>query len=196
MNALEWKATQSARAAVAAALRETHKHLIAVGDNFGKNDALNAAAKNIRTELKAAFPGVKFSVKSSRFSGGNSIDVYWTDGPCYEQVGPIINRYKAGSFDGMTDCYNYEHSAWCDAFGEAKYVFGHRNNSDRAIESAIRSTVAKYGSAAAVATVANFKSGALYDVSPIGNWGDDQYWSLQSLISRTLQTRCWKLTHA
>ena len=91
---------------------------------------------------------------------------------------------------------NYEHSAWCDAFGEAKYVFGHRNNSDRAIESAIRSTVAKYGSAAAVATVANFKSGALYDVSPIGNWGDDQYWSLQSLISRTLQTRCWKLTHA
>jgi hypothetical protein len=39
------------------------------------------AASNIRAELKKAFPGVKFSVRSETFSGGDSIDVKWMDGP-------------------------------------------------------------------------------------------------------------------
>ena len=64
-------------------------------------------AKMIREALKELFPSVKFSVRSSNFSMGNSVDVSWTDGPVYDMVNNAINRFQSGDFDGMTDCYNY-----------------------------------------------------------------------------------------
>lgn len=84
------------------------------------------AAENIRRELKRAFPGFKFSVKSDH----DSVDVYWTDGPTTGQVQPIIGKYRAGSFDGMTDCYEYDPDAtFGDVFGDPKYTFCHRKDS-------------------------------------------------------------------
>jgi hypothetical protein len=83
-------------------------------------------AKNIRIELKRAFPDVKFSVKSDSYSGGNSIDIFWTDGPTTEQVEKITGKYQQGSFDGMTDCYNYEDNLFSDVFGGSKYVMEQR----------------------------------------------------------------------
>lgn len=53
----------------------------------------------IRARLKSAFPGVKFSVRSDY----NSVDVYWTDGPCGAAVDAIIRCYSFGGFDGMID---------------------------------------------------------------------------------------------
>ena len=80
------------------------------------------AAKNIRRQLKAAFPAVRFSVTSDC----NSINIRWEDGPTNDQVEDITSRYKAGHFDGMTDCYEYNHDrAW--PFGDAKYIFGNRS---------------------------------------------------------------------
>ena len=64
------------------------------------------AAKNIHIELKAEFPGVKFSVTSKSYSMGNSINVDWTDGPTEKQVDEIISKYQYGSFNGQDDCYN------------------------------------------------------------------------------------------
>jgi hypothetical protein len=46
-------------------------------------------AKLVRQSLKEAFPGVKFAVRSSTYSGGASIDVSWTDGPNAVQVESI-----------------------------------------------------------------------------------------------------------
>lgn len=54
----------------------------------------------IRSALKAAFPGVKFSVRSQR---GCSISVRWVDGPTHRDVDAITSLYAGGSFDGMTD---------------------------------------------------------------------------------------------
>jgi len=71
------------------------------------NSKLTTAAKNIRTELKKKFKGTKFSVSSSRYSGGNSIDISWTDGPETDEVNRITNKYRIGSFDGMVDSYDY-----------------------------------------------------------------------------------------
>lgn len=65
-------------------------------------------AKDIKAELKRAFPTVKFSIRSNSFSGGNSVDVGWDLGPTTRQVEAITRKYQAGWFDGMTDCYNYE----------------------------------------------------------------------------------------
>jgi hypothetical protein len=64
----DWKAKQAAKASAAAALQASFPKLVPVG---GKIDGLNAAAKNMRIELKAAFPGVKFTVRSERYSGGD-----------------------------------------------------------------------------------------------------------------------------
>lgn len=62
-----------------------------------------ALAVLIRADLKAAFPGVKFSVRSSRYAGGSSVHVSWTDGPLTSAVDAAIARYKVQGFDGMTD---------------------------------------------------------------------------------------------
>jgi hypothetical protein len=67
-------------------------------------------AKLVRAALKAAFPAVKFSVRSETYSGGASIDVRWTDGPTVEQVEAVAKPFSGGSFDGMTDCMNYHSS--------------------------------------------------------------------------------------
>ena len=137
----DWKAKQAAKAAAASALQAANPHLVPVSE---KNNSLIAAAKNARIELARAFPDVKFSVKTKRFSGGTSMDVSWTDGPTSGQVEAIVDKYAAGSFYGMTDSYDYAQSAWTDAFGDAKYVFAHRDDSIRAIESAIRSVFLRY----------------------------------------------------
>mgnify|MGYP007083424983 CR=1 FL=1 len=69
-----------------------------------------AAAKAIRSELKKAFPGQKFSVTSTSYSGGDSVRVSWVDGPLMDQVDSIAGKYQYGSFDGMTDSYNVDNS--------------------------------------------------------------------------------------
>lgn len=89
------------------------------------------AAENIRRELKAAFPGVNFSVKTKSFSGGDDINISWTDGPTTEEVQAITSKYEEGSFDGMVDMYNY-HKDRDDLIGGAKYVFENRHISDEA----------------------------------------------------------------
>jgi hypothetical protein len=61
------------------------------------------SAKLLRSELKAEFPGVKFSVRSSTYAGGASISVEWLDGPTERQVQAVTARYAARDFDGMID---------------------------------------------------------------------------------------------
>jgi len=94
-------------------------------------------AKVIKKRLKAIYPDTKFSVTSDNFSMGDSVDIRWTDGPKSETIDAITRRYQQGSFDGMTDCYNYssiEPELGCPG---AKYVMVHRTMSDefkRALE--------------------------------------------------------------
>jgi hypothetical protein len=60
-------------------------------------------AKLLRNALKEAFPGIKFGVRSSVYSGGASIDVTWTDGPRSADVDELAKRFAGSTFDGMTD---------------------------------------------------------------------------------------------
>jgi len=60
-------------------------------------------AKLVRAALKESFPGVKFSVRSSVYSGGASINVGWVDGPNADQVKGIVSAFEGSYFDGMTD---------------------------------------------------------------------------------------------
>lgn len=184
----DWKAKQAAKSVAAAALQVANPHLVAVST---KVDSLQAAAKNIRIELKRAFPTIKFSVRSSRFSMGDSIDVSWVDGPIAAQVDEIIGCYAAGSFDGMDDSYTYASSAWTDAFGDAKYVHCSRDSSDKAVASAARFVCARYGIDAAEGVVAAYRKGALRTIHP----GSGCY-DLGDLIGQEISRRTWALSKA
>lgn len=60
-------------------------------------------AKLIRAALKVAFPGQKFSVRTSVYSMGASINVNWTGGPAAEAVREVAGAFSGSNFDGMTD---------------------------------------------------------------------------------------------
>ena len=66
-------------------------------------------AKLVRATFKESFPNVKFSVKSSTYSGGASININYKDGPTYDQVKAVVGMFEGSYFDGMTDykgsCY-------------------------------------------------------------------------------------------
>ena len=67
-------------------------------------------AKLVRTALKKNFPGVKFSVRSSVYSLGASIDVSWVLGPTTKEVDAVAGRYESASFDGSIDMETrYDH---------------------------------------------------------------------------------------
>jgi len=131
--------------------------LIEVG-NESARDSLVVAAKNIRIELADRFPGVKFAVKSKRFSMGNDINVGWMDGPTSKDVDTIIQKYSAGSFDGMVDLYTYNHDPFTDKHGDAKYVNSNRHYSDKFVARAIAALKVKYA-ATEVPTVEDFNMG-------------------------------------
>jgi hypothetical protein len=112
----------------------------------GKTSSHALGAKNIKRELKLKFPLVKFEVKSKSYSGGDSIDVRWEDGPKTAEVEAIINKYEEGSFDGMTDSYNYNHkNVWPDVFGGAKYVMAQKSLSHNMAESLCKKACLDYG---------------------------------------------------
>ena len=53
----------------------------------------------VRAQIRRHFAGVKFSVRSDY----NSVNTYWTDGPCEFQVDQVVCQYRFGGFDGMID---------------------------------------------------------------------------------------------
>lgn len=66
-------------------------------------------AKKIRKELKAAFPGMKFSVRTKH----SSVRVEWVNGPTQKEVEAVADKFSSSTFDGMQDMkittgYEYE----------------------------------------------------------------------------------------
>ena len=118
----EQREQNQARADKRKALPNQYPWLTTLDTRSAKSShALGAA--NLKAELTRTFPGVKFSVKSESYSGGDAIRVQWEFGPTTKAVGAISAKYQQGSFDGMTDCYDYNHdNVWPDVFGGAKYV--------------------------------------------------------------------------
>ena len=65
-------------------------------------------AKLIRQALKQEFPGVKFSVRSSVYSGGASIHVKYDDENVGERdVDSVAGFYNCATFDGQIDLKSY-----------------------------------------------------------------------------------------
>lgn len=73
-------------------------------------------AKKIREALKATFPGIKFSVRTSTGRMASGVSVHWNDGPSHTAVEAVITRFE--SRDGQDRRCGY---AW-----EGKLVYGAR----------------------------------------------------------------------
>jgi hypothetical protein len=115
-----------------------------------------SGAANMKTELRRAFPGVKFSVRFESYSGGSSIRVSWADGPTVKQVDEIADKYKECDFDGMDDSTHYRNSAWTEVFGGAKYVSTSRHYTRAFLEPLAERVAKQWGKA-----VPEIKSGAV-----------------------------------
>lgn len=118
------------RAARKAAFLRQFSGLLTPADKAGRISSHALGAKNLKAELAAAFPGIKFSARSESFSGGDSIDISWQLGPTTKQVDAITGKYKEGHFNGMDDIYEYDtqDNPWPEIFGGAKYVHTHREH--------------------------------------------------------------------
>ncbi len=93
-------------------------------------------ARIVRRVLKAAFPGVRFSVRSNTYSGGASVDIRWTDGPSREAVESLVKHYEGATFDGMRDLKEHHDTVLVGPAGPrvvhfgADFIFCHRDVSD------------------------------------------------------------------
>ncbi|MDF7629950.1 hypothetical protein PUG46_11810 [Erwiniaceae bacterium L1_55_4] len=117
---------------------------------------------NIRKELKAKFPGVKFSVRKRSY---DSVSVNWTDGPTEEQVKEITGKYRDSYFDGMQDMSISCSSPFNKVYGS---VFTDRDYSDAMKQQAIGILKIKYDHLLADedVSVSRYNSGDLYRIRP------------------------------
>lgn len=60
-------------------------------------------AKKVRAALKAAFPSVKFSVRTDTYAGGSAVRVNWTGGPTVADVRAISGQFQSARFDPTED---------------------------------------------------------------------------------------------
>lgn len=63
-------------------------------------------SKAVRAELKKEFPNVKFRVRTDVYR----IEVDYVDGPAYDTVRKIMDKYEMGHFNSMEDIYEYDNS--------------------------------------------------------------------------------------
>jgi len=85
------------------------------------------ATKNVRKELKKAFPNTKFSIRRRNC---DVIDISWEDGPTRTMVEEISSKYEDHSSDWSGDYRDYDPSVFNRLFGGAKYVFENRSMSE------------------------------------------------------------------
>lgn len=84
-------------------------------------------AKMIRQALKKKFPDIKFHVKSSRYAGGASIHIDYTDGPTVDWVERVTKPFAGAGFDGSIDMA-YSKTSYLLADGTV--VHGHSSGTE------------------------------------------------------------------
>lgn len=98
-------------------LIKQNPHLTPGGEG---GNPLVLAAKNLRAELKKE--GITALVKTSRFAGGDSINLSVLDENQVGRAYEIGQRYRSGTFDSQADYTDTKHTSWTQTFGDAKFV--------------------------------------------------------------------------
>ncbi|PXW46329.1 hypothetical protein DFO55_1503 [Grimontella sp. AG753] len=139
-----------------------YKALEKIGNSSWTHTAI--VAKNIRVELKAAYPAVKFSVRKT---GYDSITVKWIDGPTVDQIRDITLKYKTGHYDMYADLHESKSTPFTDIYGGVDYLNVSREYSLELKQTAIDNVRKKYGSdiVPESCTVDAYTKGDLWHVS-------------------------------
>jgi hypothetical protein len=145
-------------------------------------------AKVIRQILRAAFPATKFSVTTSRGSMVSGVDIRWADGPTVKLVDSIVGQFEAGSFNGMTDSYEYDRDAVVTVDGvqyrpATRYVSTHRNTSVALARRAAVQVAEYWGIEVPVIVEGRYANWTLQDDTIIGNY------SLSTMIHQAMGDR-------
>jgi hypothetical protein len=121
-------------------------------------------AKLIRAALKESFPGVKFSVRSSVYAGGASININYVDGPTSDQVNAVAGMFEGSYFDGMQDYkgLNYGSLDGQEVRFGADFVFVNRKFGVEVFTAAVQDACNYYGYAMPVISQGEY-SGAYID---------------------------------
>lgn len=146
-------------------------------------------AKMIRKNLKSRFPGVKFSVRTSKYSGGASVDVRWFDGPTQREVEEVVKRYQGATFDGMTDLKEYLESVVAREDGTpelvrfgADFVFAERRYSPDFLRGVAARVAREWGLDAPEVLVSDFDGSGWIDTYNTIRLPGDAYRTLGEAI--------------
>ena len=104
-------------------------------------------AKLVRAALRESFPGVRFSVRSSVYSGGASITINYVNGPTYDAVKSVVAMFEGAYFDGMTDYQgcNYSSLDGVETRFGANYIFVNREMTLDVMQPAVQAACEYYG---------------------------------------------------
>ncbi|HDR8994483.1 TPA: hypothetical protein QDB01_000360 [Burkholderia vietnamiensis] len=139
-------------------------------------------SKLVRAALKEAFPGVKFSVRSSTYSMGASISVRWIDGPNTKQVDSVVRVFEGSYFDGSIDYKGSVHHMTTTPEGFQRISMGadsvhtSRDHSDEAITRACEAVYRRFKGnfeqdGIGCPTVEQYRTGALWRLRLTGLHG-------------------------
>ena len=115
--------------AAARAERERKRHVTPKTPHV--YESAKDTAKKIRVALKKVFPGVKFTVRSSRTSFSSSVRVSWVDGPMQDAVQSLTDSFQ--SFKSPEQIEAGEHKGYYHEgkrYMGASYVFANRTVSE------------------------------------------------------------------
>lgn len=64
---------------------------------------LKAVATLVKESLKVAYPGVKFTAKTSRYLSGDEIEIIWTGGPTEDEIFEYFkqDQFNTPDFQGV-----------------------------------------------------------------------------------------------
>lgn len=159
-----------------------------------ENLSVAETAKLVRQALKEAFPMVRFTVRSSTYSMGASINVKWTDGPTEAEVESVANVFRGADFDSMNDLAvsrRHQLDGKPVRFG-ADHVTCSRSFSDEAVAAAIADVLQEHGADFEAShqpppTVEQFRRGACW--SMVLDFQKQSGGDVQQLIHRALHIK-------
>jgi len=91
-------------------------------------------AKRIRVILQKEFPQTKFRVRSDRFSLGEAVDIFYTDGPSTKKIGDIAKKFEDIDRDEFGEILS----------GGNSFVQVHRTYSEKAMEEAKKQALNRF----------------------------------------------------
>lgn len=114
----------------AKAREEAKKKFSFLPNHKGMDNTTGEVSQNLRAMLKRKFPNVRFSVRSSRFSGGDSCKVSYTNGPALAKVSEVVDMFQTHHQDFTGDYWDYDPSAFNKEFGGFSYTHTDRHITD------------------------------------------------------------------